>query len=72
VITSETPQTWQELQDATASILRECGFEVAVEKKVSSARGEVAIDVFAEERVKGRRYIILCECSTGRNAYRKR
>jgi len=62
VITSDVPGTWQDLQDEAANILRECGFAVEVEKKLQTARGEVEVDVYAEETVKGRRYVILCEC----------
>jgi restriction system protein len=62
MITSETPGDWKELQEDAASILRECGFKVEVEKKVTTVRGEVEIDVYAEETVKGRKYTILCEC----------
>ena len=45
MITSEKPGTWQALQEETATILRECGFDVEVEKKVHTARGDVEIDV---------------------------
>jgi len=62
MITSATPRDWRDLQNQTARILSECGFTVEVEKTVSTARGEVEIDVFAEENVKGRCYTILCEC----------
>jgi len=62
MITSTVPATWQDLQTETARILEECGFTVELEKKVETARGEVEIDVYAEEAVKGRTYRILCEC----------
>jgi len=62
MITSATPTDWRDLQDQVAGILSECGFTVEVEKTVLTARGEVEIDVFAEEDVKGRHYTILCEC----------
>lgn len=62
MITSATPRDWRDLQYQVAIILSECGFRVAVEKTVSTARGEVEIDVLAEEDVKGRRYAIICEC----------
>ena len=62
MITSVRPVDWRDLQNQVARILSECGFKAEVEKKVVTARGEVEIDVFAEEDVKGRRYTILCEC----------
>jgi restriction system protein len=62
MITTLTPDSWQSLQEEVARILRECGFTVEVEKKLKTVRGEVEIDVYAEEVVQGRRYTILCEC----------
>ncbi len=62
VITTAIPANWRDLQDQAARILDECGFAVEVEKKVSTVRGDVEIDVYAEEDVKGRRYTIICEC----------
>jgi restriction system protein len=43
-------------------ILRECGFDVEIEKEIQSARGAVELDVYAEETVRGRKYAIACEC----------
>lgn len=62
MITKYTPNTWQQLQDDVAQILSECGFNVEVEKKVQTVRGEVELDVSAEETIKGRKYTISCEC----------
>lgn len=62
MITSTTPSSWQDLQQQSARILAECGFAVEVEKKVKLVRGQAEIDVYAEETLKGRKYIILCEC----------
>jgi restriction system protein len=62
MITSVVPDSWQDLQHQTARILEECGFDVELEKKIQTVRGEVEIDVYAEEIVKGRKYRILCEC----------
>lgn len=62
MITSEKPETWQALQVETAAILRECGLTVEIEKKLRTARGEVEVDVYAEELVKGRKNTIICEC----------
>jgi restriction system protein len=62
MITSAVPQTWQGLQAEVARILNECGFAVQVEKTVHTARGDVEIDVYAQETVRGRTYAIACEC----------
>lgn len=62
MITNKVPLTWQDLQTETARILEECGFTVEIEKKIQTVRGEVEIDVYAEEEVKGRKYTMLVEC----------
>ena len=36
--------------------------DVSVEKPLATARGTVEVDVYAEEHVKGRRYVLLVEC----------
>ena len=67
MITSKEPENWQDLQNEVAKILSECGFSVEVEKVIKTARGKVEIDVYAEEIIKGRKYIIACECKYWRN-----
>ena len=62
MITRSVPDSWQSLQIEVGRILKECGFEVEVEKKIQSARGAVELDVYAEETVRGRKYAIACEC----------
>lgn len=62
MITSEIPTTWQQLQIQVSRILKECGFDVEVEKVITTARGKVELDVYAEETVKGRKYCIAIEC----------
>lgn len=44
------PSTWQELEQKTAAILRECGYKAEAQKKVQLARGDVDIDVWAEDQ----------------------
>lgn len=61
MITERIPDTWQDLQNQVAQILEECGFNVEVEKTVSTARGEVELDVYAEETIRGRKYSIAVE-----------
>lgn len=62
MLTSRIPTDWRDLQESVAAILRECGFSVEVEKLMETVRGNVEIDVFAEEQIHGRRYVALCEC----------
>jgi len=62
MITNRDPDSWQDLQNQVAKILEESGFDVAVEKKITTARGEVELDVYAEEIIKGRKYSIAVEC----------
>ena len=62
MITRNAPDSWQALQTEVGRILRECGFDVEVEKKIQSARGTVELDVYADETIRGRRYAIACEC----------
>lgn len=56
------------MQIFVSKILNECGFKANVELRVSTARGEVEIDVFAEEEIKGRKYILICECKYWKSA----
>jgi restriction system protein len=62
MITTTTPDTWQDLQLEVARILRECGFTVDVERRVETVRGAAVIDVYATETVDGRSNTILVEC----------
>jgi restriction system protein len=62
MITNSTPADWQLLQTEVGRILSECGFTVEVEKKLTSPRGTIELDVYAEETIRGRRYAIACEC----------
>lgn len=49
IITNQQPSDWQSLQTEVGEILAQCGFTVEVEKTVETARGEVELDVYAEE-----------------------
>ncbi len=62
MITLLEPESWKDLQVKVAEILSECGFVTTVEKTVTTARGKVELDVYAEEEIKGRKYSIICEC----------
>lgn len=56
------PKDWRDLQNKVGEILTQCNFIVEIEKKVISARSLIEIDVYAEEIIDDRKYIILCEC----------
>lgn len=62
MITAKTPDDWKQLQIEVGRLLAECGFTVEIEKKVETVRGQVELDVYAQEEVKGRKYSIVCEC----------
>lgn len=62
MVSKLNPATWQDLQIMVAQILNECGLKVEIEKKVKSVRSEIEVDVFAEEQVFNRPYVVLCEC----------
>jgi len=62
MITTTPPADWRDLQRQVGRILRECGLAVEVEKRISTARGTVEVDVYATETARGRRSVILAEC----------
>lgn len=62
MISERSPESWQELQESTAQILRECGWVAHTEVRVKTVRGTVEIDVLATETVQGREYKTLIEC----------
>ncbi len=62
MITKNIPKDWQSLQREVGAVLSQCGFSTEVEKKVKTVRGNVALDVYAEETINGRKYKIACEC----------
>jgi len=61
-ITERIPNTWQDLQNEVAKLLTESGVEAETDKKMITPRGEVSIDVYAEEVIDERKYTIICEC----------
>ena len=62
MITNELPNTWKDLQNGVGEILKNCGFSVEIEKKVETVRGQIELDIYAEEVIDGRKYSIICEC----------
>jgi len=57
------PNSWQDLQKCVGKILEEIGFAVEIEKRISTPRGTIAVDVFAVDvsSVDQITYIIECK-----------
>lgn len=68
MIIESQPSDWKDLQLQVAQILSECGYEVAIETTVDSARHEVEIDVMVKEIVGKRANLILIECKNWKKA----
>lgn len=49
LIEGDEPVTWQALEASVARILGECGYDVEVQKNVPLARGDVNVDVWADD-----------------------
>lgn len=60
-LVSEAPNSWQDLQKLTASLLNECGYNVVIEKDIHTLRGLVNVDVYASKE-KGYNDVVICEC----------
>lgn len=52
------PENWVDLQDKVAYVLKSCGFSVETPRKMSTVRGTVEVDVYAECSD----MLIICEC----------
>lgn len=55
------PSDWKQLQEFTATILSECGFDSEIEKTIETVRGKVEVDVYAERKAPFESKTI-CEC----------
>lgn len=62
MINSVSPTDWKDLQNQVAQILSECGFEVDIEKDITTARDTVNIDVHAVDPSQKPATVYLCEC----------
>jgi restriction system protein len=60
-IEGEPPATWQDLESTVARILNECGYQVVVQKHVKLARGDVNVDVWADDHAEPPN-IVAIEC----------
>jgi len=61
LIEASAPGRWQDLEARVARILMECGYDVEMQKNVRLARGDVNIDVWADDH-SSRQNIIAVEC----------
>jgi restriction system protein len=61
LIEASMPDRWQDLEVQVAQILTECGYDVEVQKNVPLARGDVNIDVWADDHSSPQN-IIAVEC----------
>jgi hypothetical protein len=53
LIEANSPGRWQDLDAQVAQILKEWGYDVEVQKNVQLARGDVNIDVWADDHCAG-------------------
>lgn len=56
------PTDWKDLQQQVSQILTECGLETYLERTISTVRGTVEIDVYAEDKEQKPVVTYLCEC----------
>lgn len=66
LITDKLPETWDELEETVAAILRECGMKAERSVSLQLPRGSVEVDVLAEESVHNVVQRIICECKNWR------
>ncbi len=55
------PANWQGLEATVERILHECGYEVAVQKRVEFVRGDVNVDVWADDHAEPPNILVI-EC----------
>lgn len=65
------PIGWRELQGRVAHILRECGVEAVVEKRIDIARGTANIDVWGHDAAATPEQTYLIECKQWRKRVNK-
>ena len=69
-IEEQLPRTWPELEQCAARILSECGYDVEVQKNVKLARGDVDVDVWADDHSSPPN-VIAVECKLWKTAVPK-
>jgi len=71
MIESGLPKDWRELQDKTAQILSESGFDAHTDCEISLARGTVSVDVLARDPSATPPATYVCECKNWQSAVPK-
>lgn len=66
MIEREPGADWRELQQRVAAILAECGMTTEVAKTIRVARGNVEVDVYAEDPSTRPRGVYIGECKRWR------
>lgn len=61
-IYTHRPDSWQDLQNSTLKYLEEIGYSCELEKDLTTVRGNINIDVYAENIKNKPHTIIICEC----------
>lgn len=62
IIDHVAPNLWKDLQNKTRNILKICGFETEIEKKIKLVRGNKVVDVYAIDKNQSPPITYLCEC----------
>lgn len=62
LITSAVPEGWKDLETLVTAILNESGMDATHQVNLDLPRGNVDVDVYAEETVDGIVHRIVCEC----------
>ncbi len=62
VINTSAPADWHDLQVQVNKILNECGLTSEIDKKITTVRGPVKVDVYAEDSFNRPPTTYLCEC----------
>lgn len=58
----QPPETWQDLESTVTRMLKECGFKAERGKQISTVRGTVNVDVYAQDNTTIPRSTYLIEC----------
>jgi hypothetical protein len=62
MIFSDAPIDWQDLEMRVCQILAECGCDAERNRHIDLPRGGADIDVYAVDRTREPRLLVLCEC----------
>ena len=71
MIEADDPSDWRDLQRRVCRILTECGMDAEIEREVTTARGQVNVDVVAVDPDPTLPAKYLCECKHWQTAVPK-